>query len=116
VCSPLGRATETAELIRDELGIENAVEIDERLAGHDMGDATGIPKRALSAREMVDLYGAEDPDAFDSRVFAASMISARGRPTVWSFRTRASPGSSSPGGQVLPPPSSAKPALSLMGS
>jgi broad specificity phosphatase PhoE len=71
VCSPLGRATETAELIRDELGIENAVEIDERLAGHDMGDATGIPKRALSAREMVDLYGAEDPDAFDSRVFAA---------------------------------------------
>ena len=71
VCSPLGRATETAELIRDELGIEPSVEIDERLAGHDMGAATGIPKRALSAKEMVELYGAEDPDAFDSRVFAS---------------------------------------------
>jgi uncharacterized phosphatase len=71
VSSPLRRAVETAELIRRELGIENEVEIDERLAGHDMGDATGIPKRTLSAREMVELYGAEDPDAFGVRVFAA---------------------------------------------
>jgi probable phosphoglycerate mutase len=71
VCSPLRRATETAALIRRELGIEHSVEIDERLAGHDMGDATGLPKRILSATEMVELFGAETPEAFDARVFAA---------------------------------------------
>jgi probable phosphoglycerate mutase len=59
VCSPLRRATETAALIRRELGIQHWVEIDERLAGHDMGDATGLPKRILSATEMVELFGAE---------------------------------------------------------
>jgi uncharacterized phosphatase len=80
VCSPLRRATETAELIRHELGIENEVEIDERLAGHDMGDATGLPKRTLSAREMVELYGAENPYTFDSRVFAA-LSGLSNRPT-----------------------------------
>jgi len=71
VCLPLRRATETAGLIRHELGIKNEMEVDERLAGHDMGDATGLPKRVLSATEMVELFGAETPEAFDARVFAA---------------------------------------------
>jgi uncharacterized phosphatase len=44
VCSPLRRATETAALVRHELNIKNEVDVDGRLAGHDMGDATGLPK------------------------------------------------------------------------
>jgi broad specificity phosphatase PhoE len=71
VCSPLRRTTETAELIRHELGIHHEVEVDERLAGHDMGDATGLSKRVLSATEMVELFGAETPEDFNTRVFAA---------------------------------------------
>ena len=61
----------TAALIRRELGIKVEVEVEERLVGYDMGRATGIPKRVLSATEMVELYGAENPESFHARVFAA---------------------------------------------
>lgn len=70
VSSPLRRARESATIVRDELGLDLPVELDDRLIQYDMGSATGLPMRELTAAEMVSRYGAEDPDQFCARILA----------------------------------------------
>ena len=71
VSSPLRRARESATIVRDELGLDVPVEVDDRLIQYDMGSATGLPMRELTAGEMVSRYGAEDPDQFCARISAS---------------------------------------------
>ena len=106
VCSPLGRATGPAELIHDELGIENR------------SRSTNDSLDTIWETQPVSRNGPSPPGKWWSCMAPRirtpstptcsrpSVISARGRPTVWSFHTRALPGSSSLGGQLLHPPSS----------
>ena len=59
------------KLLRDELDLDVPVEVDDRLIQYDMGSATGLPMQELTAADMVSRYGAEDPDNFCARIFAA---------------------------------------------
>jgi probable phosphoglycerate mutase len=68
VSSPLSRAIETAEIFRRVRGISSRVEIDGRATEFDVGSASGLPAQPMTAIEMVDRYGAEDPDQFAFRV------------------------------------------------
>ena len=44
------------------------VEIDHRATEYDVGSASGLPTQPMTATEMVDRFGAEDPDEFAARV------------------------------------------------
>jgi len=68
VSSPLSRATETAEIVRAVRRIPFRVEIDDRATEFDVGAASGLPTRHMTAVEMVDSYGAEEPEQFALRV------------------------------------------------
>jgi len=68
VSSPLSRATETAEIVRRARGIPSPVEIDGRATEFDVGSASGLPTRPMTAIEMADEYGAEEADEFALRV------------------------------------------------
>jgi probable phosphoglycerate mutase len=68
VASPLSRATETAEIVRKFRGISSRVEIDCRATEIDVGSASGLATRQMTAIEMVDRYGAEEPNKFALRV------------------------------------------------
>jgi broad specificity phosphatase PhoE len=68
VASPLTRAIETAEIVRQVRGIPSRVEIDHRATEYDVGSASGLPTRPMTAIEMVDQFGAEEPDEFALRV------------------------------------------------
>jgi len=68
VSSPLSRATETAAIVRETRGLLSTVEIDGRAIEFDVGSASGVPTRPMTAIEMVDEYGAERPDAFAARI------------------------------------------------
>ena len=70
VSSPLRRSWESATIVRDELGLDMPVEVDDRLIQYDMGSATGLPMQELTAADMVSRYGAEDPGEFCARIFA----------------------------------------------
>jgi len=71
VCSPLRRAHESADIVRDALCLDVPVEVDDRLIQYDMGSATGLPMQDLTATAMVARYGAEDPAAFCARILSA---------------------------------------------
>lgn len=68
VSSPLSRATETAAIVRRARGFPFPVEIDDRAGEFDVGSASGMPIRPMTATEMVDEYGAEPPEVFAGRV------------------------------------------------
>ena len=68
VASPLARSTETAEIVRQIRGVPSRVEIDHRAIEYDVGSASGLPTQPMTATEMVDRFGAEDPDEFAARV------------------------------------------------
>ena len=79
--SPLRRAWETAEIIRETLGVEVAP--DERLKEHDVGDIAGLTWEQLTeqypdvvrrwerASESLEIPGAEESALFRTRVVAA---------------------------------------------
>jgi len=68
VSSPLSRATETAAIVRQTQGLSSTVEIDRRATEFDVGSASGLPTRPMTAIAMVDEYGAEHPDEFAARI------------------------------------------------
>ena len=68
VSSPLQRARATAEIVRDELGLDLAIEVDDRVSDWDMGLVSGPPLRDLDRAEMVASCGAEDLGRFAHRV------------------------------------------------
>lgn len=71
VSSPLIRALESAAIVRSELALDVKIESDDRLTQYDMGSATGLPMQDLTAGDMVTEFGAEDPEEFCVRIFAA---------------------------------------------
>jgi broad specificity phosphatase PhoE len=75
VTSPQGRALRTAQLIREELGGENALRIDHRLREHSVGAWDGMTYRAIEA-EAPGVFDGEGAHAWyfrppDSESFAA---------------------------------------------
>ncbi len=70
VASPLSRAFDTAQIVHRTLGMTGPVEVDDRAAEVDVGTAAGRPTRSMTATEMIDLHGAEAPEAFALRVRA----------------------------------------------
>ena len=68
VASPLSRAVATAEIVRQICGISFDVEIDPRAIEYDVGSAAGLRTRPMTAIEMTERFGAEDPDEFAVRV------------------------------------------------
>ncbi|MFZ1063463.1 MAG: histidine phosphatase family protein [Acidimicrobiales bacterium] len=71
VSSPLSRAYETAQIVRDALDATLPIELDGRVAEFDMGSMSGMPYQDVTTEEMVAVYGAEDPTAFWLRVTEA---------------------------------------------
>jgi broad specificity phosphatase PhoE len=68
VSSPLTRAIETADILRRVRGIASELEVDRRATEYDVGSASGLPTRSMTATEMVDQFGAEEPGDFAFRV------------------------------------------------
>ena len=72
ISSPLKRASETAEIITKELGLDiSKIVIDERVTEYDMGSLTGTPIHKISSKELISAQNAEDTEAFRNRVYLA---------------------------------------------
>jgi broad specificity phosphatase PhoE len=68
VTSPLARAYQTAEIVRDVVNRDIRLEVEPRVAEYDMGTLSGGAYRDIATEEMVREFGAEDPRAFWLRV------------------------------------------------
>lgn len=69
ICSPLKRTAETARIISNEIGfLFEDIIFDERLSEYDLGINTGKPVRDISAYEIVNADGAEEPSVFLQRI------------------------------------------------
>jgi len=69
ISSPLIRAKETAEILKEEAGLAHVeISIDERIAEFDMGSLTGTLFHKISSQELVSALGAEDAQSFMDRV------------------------------------------------
>jgi probable phosphoglycerate mutase len=71
VTSPLIRAFDTAEIVRNALDDEIRLEVDDRVAEYDMGTLSGMPYRDVTIEDMVSQFGAENPAEFWLRVTSA---------------------------------------------
>lgn len=66
--SPLLRARQTSDVIKQFLDKSISIQIDERINEYDMGSLTSQPIRAVTSRELVSSVGAESPIAFRDRI------------------------------------------------
>jgi probable phosphoglycerate mutase len=69
ISSPLLRARETAEILKEEAGLAQVeILIDSRIAEFDMGSLTGTLFHKISSKQLVSALGAEDAQSFMDRV------------------------------------------------
>jgi broad specificity phosphatase PhoE len=69
ISSPLKRALQTAEIVRDSLGLKNEVEVDNRLTESDVGILQGKPMIKLTPDHLLKIQAKEDPQQFYNRLF-----------------------------------------------
>lgn len=69
VSSPLQRATKTAQIISEIIGVSNVI-IEPRIAEHDKGDLSGQSWDKVTDKEILNAEGAEDPEMFAKRIVA----------------------------------------------
>lgn len=71
ISSPSLRAHETARIIASELGFNHGdIIIDHRINEYDMGSLSGTPWHKISSAILVNAKEAEDPKAFQERVYS----------------------------------------------
>lgn len=69
ISGPLKRVTETARIIANEIGFNEAdIIIDNRITEYDMGSLTGTSLHKISSQELVSAKNAEDIKSFYNRV------------------------------------------------
>lgn len=69
ISSPLIRASETAKIIADVIGLDSyKIQIDGRLSEYDMGDFSGTPVRTMTPEVLSVPHNEEDPYKFQTRV------------------------------------------------